>query len=132
MDAGSPPVFTSAESLTTPENQQNAGTIIATDSDGDPLSYSITGGADASKFTISATTGVLTFLQAPDYENPTDNNADNVFEITVSVSDGKSDIAQNITVTITDLYEPQPAQPHCGIRRQSGNDLGGTGHFYDG
>ena len=74
MQAGSPPVFTSAQTLAIPENQQTAGTISATDADGDALSYSITGGADASKFTISATTGVLSFAQAPDYESPADTN----------------------------------------------------------
>ena len=41
----------------------------ATDPDvGQTLSYSIIGGADASKFTIDPTTGALSFITAPDFE----------------------------------------------------------------
>ncbi len=39
---------------------------------GATLTYSISGGADAARFTINPTTGVLTFVSAPDAEAPTD------------------------------------------------------------
>ena len=88
------------------ENQQSAGSVSASDPDGDTLTYSITGGADAFKFTISANTGELSFLEIPDYENPSDNNADNVFEINVSATDGKATITKDFSITVTDVYEP--------------------------
>ena len=51
-------------------------TVTATDPDaGATLTYSIIGGADAAKFTINATTGVLTFVAAPNFEAPTDAGA---------------------------------------------------------
>ena len=53
----SAPVITSAAALTSPENRLIAGTITATDADGNPLTYSIAGGADAARFTIDARPG---------------------------------------------------------------------------
>ena len=63
-------------------------TVVATDPNGDTLSYSITGGADAAKFSINETTGVLRFTSGQDYETPADANLDNVYEVTVEVADG--------------------------------------------
>jgi hypothetical protein len=83
-------------------------TVAATDPDaGQTLSYSIVGGADASKFTINATTGALAFGTAPNFEAPTDAGANNVYDVTVQVSDGNggSD-AQAIAVAVTNVNEP--------------------------
>ena len=63
--------------------------MTATDPDaGQTLSYSISGGADASKFTIGASTGALSFVTAPDFELPTDAGGNNVYDVIVQVSDG--------------------------------------------
>ena len=82
-------------------------TVTATDPDaGQTLSYSIVGGADAGKFTINATTGVLTFVTAPNFEAPTDAGANNVYDVTVQVSDGNGGIdTQAIAVTVTNQNE---------------------------
>lgn len=71
------------------ENQTFVIDLAATDADGDTLTYEIVGGADASAFTIDPETGELTFVAAPDYEAPTDGNGNNVYDVTVKVSDGK-------------------------------------------
>ena len=64
-------------------------TVTASDPDsGAVLTYSIVGGADAAKFTINASTGVLSFVSAPDFEAPTDAGANNVYDVQVQVSDG--------------------------------------------
>ena len=63
--------------------------MTSTDQDaGATATWSIVGGADAAKFTINASTGVLTFVSAPNYEAPTDSGANNVYDVTVQVSDG--------------------------------------------
>ena len=82
-------------------------TVTATDQDvGQPLYYSIIGGADASKFTIGNSTGALSFVTAPDFELPTDAGGNNVYDVTVQVSDGHGGIdTQTITVTVTDALE---------------------------
>ncbi len=80
------------------------------EAEGAGLTYSLTttvGGADNGLFTLDANSGTLTFTTAPDFENPTDNNSDNVYEaeITVSDSGGETD-TQAISVTVTDATEP--------------------------
>jgi hypothetical protein len=89
------------------ENQTAVTTVTATDANTtDTLTYSITGGADAAKFAINASTGVLTFVAAPDYEAPTDVGADNVYDVQVTVSDGQGGTdVQDIAVTVTDVAE---------------------------
>ena len=102
----SAPVITSAAALTSPENRPTAGTITATDADGNPLTYAIAGGADAALFTIDAQTGLLRFVSAPNYEAPADTGANNVYDLTVSVSDGIAPaVTQAITVSVTDRDE---------------------------
>lgn len=92
------------------ENQTRAATLAASDPDGDSFVFLIAGGADASSFTLDASSGVLEFLQAPDFELPTDSNGDNVYELLVSVSDGVNPaVQQAMTVTVTDdPTEPGP------------------------
>ena len=91
------------------ENQP-VGTVVgefnATDSDGDVLTYSITGGADQAKFDLNATTGALTFLTSPDFENPDDADGNNTYEIQVSASDGEANVTQVFTVQLTNVVEP--------------------------
>lgn len=66
------------------------------------VAYTIVGGADAAKFAIVEGTGVLSFVDAPDYDNPTDANADNVYEVVIMATDNEGDStsqARQITVT---------------------------------
>ena len=58
------------------ENTTELTTFTATDVDGDALTYSVSGGADEDLFQIDSSTGVLTFISAPDYENPLDADTD--------------------------------------------------------
>ena len=80
--------------------------MAATDADvpADTLTYSIVGGADAALFSIDGSTGVLTFITAPDFENPVDVGTDNVYEVQVQVSDGNGGTdTQLVSVTVTDV-----------------------------
>jgi hypothetical protein len=67
------------------------------------LSYTIVGGADSARFAINGSTGVLTFVSAPDFELPTDANGDNVYEVRVQVSDGSQTNAQMMSVTVINV-----------------------------
>ncbi|MBC7452372.1 MAG: cadherin domain-containing protein, partial [Massilia sp.] len=88
------------------ENQVAVTTVSASDIDGDTPSFAITGGDDASKFTIDSVTGVLTFIAAPDFEAPVDADANNTYLVNVTASDGKgSTDVQAITVTVTNVNE---------------------------
>ncbi len=88
------------------ENGTAVTTVTATDLDaGAVLTYSITGGADAAKFTINAATGALSFVSAPNFETPTDAGANNVYGVYVQVSDGILTDTQAIAVTVTNQAE---------------------------
>ena len=84
-------------------------TVAASDSDGPSLTYSISGGADSAKFSINPTTGALSFTSAPDYENPTDNGSNNVYDVVIRVSDGTNSDTQSIAVTVLNLNDNSPS-----------------------
>lgn len=87
------------------ENATTVTTVVATDADADPVTYSITGGADASRFTIDGSTGALRFATAPDFESPQDTGSNNVYNVVVTASDGTLSDAQTIAVTVTNVDE---------------------------
>jgi hypothetical protein len=98
-----PPAFTSAQSVTVPEN--TAGPVYqatATDPENQPLTFTISGGADAARLTMSPT-GALSFVSPPDFERPTDSDGNNTYLVTISVSDGVNTTTLNLTVTVTDV-----------------------------
>jgi hypothetical protein len=85
-----------------PENTTAVTTATGTDPEGTALTWAISGGADAAKFAINSTTGVLTFVTAPDFEAPTDNGANNSYFVTVTCSDGVNQpVNRTIVVTVT-------------------------------
>ena len=94
-----PTITNSVFSISVQENQTSAFTISASDPDGDSLTYSISG-TDSALLSVS-TSGVVTFNSAPDFENPSDSNADNIYMITATVSDGSLTDSEDFTVTVT-------------------------------
>jgi glucose/arabinose dehydrogenase len=100
----SPPAFQNQGPVNVPEN--SAGTIhtaLATDPDNDPLTFSISGGADGLRFRINAGTGALSFAESPDFENPVDADSNNVYLVQIAVSDGTTSTVQNLTVNVTNV-----------------------------
>lgn len=94
-----PTITNSTLSISVQENQTSAFTVTATDADNDSLSYTILNN-DSSLFAISSS-GVVTFSTAPDFENPSDANSDNIYSLTASVSDGTLSDSKDFTVTVT-------------------------------
>jgi Ca2+-binding RTX toxin-like protein len=92
-------------SLTMNEGQLIAGLFSASDFDGDTINYSITGGADAARFSINAATGALSFVSAPDFEAPDDTDADNIYQVVISVSDGSLTDTQTLSLYIGNVTE---------------------------
>jgi len=104
------PVITSNNTISISENTAAVATVTATDADipAQPMNYSIAGGADAARFNINSTTGELTFTAAPDFEIPTDAGIDNIYNVTVQVSDGELVSTQEIAVTINGVNDNAP------------------------
>ena len=102
------PVFTSSTTATVNENQTTAYTAVATDPDGDTLTYSLDG-TDGSFFSIDERTGVVSFGDAPDYENPGDEDRNNVYEIAVTATDSDGlHASQNVTITVSNVNDGPP------------------------
>lgn len=77
--------------------------VDATDADvGTTLVYSLAGGADQAAFAIDGSTGVLTFVTPPNAASPADSDTDNVYLVTVQVSDGVAASTQALTITVGD------------------------------
>ena len=81
-------------------------------------------GTDAGDFEISnvddETFGALTFKETPNYEMPADSNGDNVYMVTVVVTDGKLTAMRDVAITITNVDEAgtvtlSSEQPKIGI-----------------
>ena len=75
----------------------------------------LTGGdKDAIDSTESASTSTVynwTIVRTDvDYENPTDADADNIYEVTIQVSDGENTVTQDMSVTVTDVSESGRSQ----------------------
>ena len=76
-------------------------------------------GPDGGKFT--AVGGELKFKAKPDYENPTDANTDNVYEVTVQATDGDGNRGMKaVKVTVVNENEDgvvtlSKTQPRVGI-----------------
>ncbi|MCA9159301.1 MAG: cadherin domain-containing protein, partial [Planctomycetales bacterium] len=94
-------------SINVNENATTVTTVTATDADlpSQTLTYSKIGGADSALFTVDGSTGVLSFITAPDYENPTDIGGDNTYEVVVQVSDGTLTDTQTITVSVKNVAD---------------------------
>jgi len=90
------------------ENGTSVATVTAADPENATLAFAISGGADAAKFTIDSTTGILAFVTAPDYEAPGDSGANGVYDVVIQVSDGTLVDSQAIAVTVTNVDEGGP------------------------
>ena len=108
-DDDAAPVVTTATPIAAPENGTTVATLVASDTDtpAADLAWSIAGGADADKFTLTAA-GVLAFKAAPDFEAPDDVGADGEYEVTVAVTDGANPVEAELTVRLTDVDDVAP------------------------
>jgi len=101
-----PNITNANTNISVQENQTSAFTINASDSNGDALSYSLSGD-DSSLLSVS-NQGVVTFNTAPDYENPSDADSNNIYKITANVSDGSLNTSANFEITVTNDSSDDP------------------------
>ena len=92
-------MFTSPASFSADENQSIIGTVIATDADGDTISFTVSGSEIGITNFSYLSSGNLGFISAPDYE------AKSSYTATVTANDGANSASQDITVTINNINE---------------------------
>jgi hypothetical protein len=99
-------------SMPTPENRQAVGNITVQDPDGvDSINYLVVGGDDAQWFVINPSTGDLSFVAPPDYENPFEQSGDNRYEVIVQVSDGSFSQSILLEVMVQDQADSMISVP---------------------
>ena len=117
-DVNEPPEFgSSAVELEIDENtatNTNIGDpIVATDPESDTLTYSLAG-VEAASFDVEPLTGQIKTKTLLDHESPSDSGGDNVYELTVHVTDGRDadgnadtavDDTVSVAITVTDVNE---------------------------
>ncbi|MDE2669256.1 MAG: cadherin domain-containing protein, partial [Chloroflexota bacterium] len=119
-----PAITTTQTAISVAENQTSVLTYAANDPDNsnneahdssNTLTWSVESADDGGFFEIGSTTGVLTFQNAPNFEDKQDAGGDNVYNVTVTVTDNGIDgargasnrlsISKQLAVTVTDVNE---------------------------
>ena len=100
---GTPSVSGPTEIEYAENGEEAVATYSATGLTSDSTGWSLSG-EDGTAFEI--TDGVLTFLAVPDYEKPSDADADNVYEVTVTAADtSPASASVDATITVTDVND---------------------------
>jgi len=98
------PNFTSAATASVSENA--TGTVyqaVAVDTNGDSITYTLAG-ADAGRFALSSA-GALSFLAPPNFEAPADADANGVYALTITASDGTANTTLSLALTVTNAMD---------------------------
>jgi glucose/arabinose dehydrogenase len=98
------PAWTSPAAVTVQENASGIA-YLATATDPDTASLTFTlGGTDAALFSMNALTREIRFNTAPDFEAPADNGANNVYNLSLQVSDGiAAAVSLNVAITVSNV-----------------------------
>lgn len=99
------PQFTSSSAVSVLENSSGSFyRATATDGDGDAVSFSIVGGADASLFRLDGAD--LSFTSAPNFDRFADADRNNVFDVRLRASDPRGgSVEQSISITVGNSVE---------------------------
>ena len=125
------PSVTSGGSASFAENATGAVyTAVATpDVTGASIGYSISGGDDSAQFSINSSSGVVSFISSPDFENPTDAGSDNGYDIVIQATESGNTFVttRSVTVTVSNVVETAPSITSGGSASFAEN---GTGAVY--
>jgi VCBS repeat-containing protein len=90
-----------------PENSSVSLDINASDAiEGDTLTFQKTAGADRDLFDLNSSTGILSFPSPPDFENPSDSDSNNTYEIWFRANDGNGGFDEKrLTIRVTNVIE---------------------------
>ena len=124
------PTISNPGALSVAEGETAVTSISASDSNGDTLSYSLSG-TDSALFSIS-NTGVLRFRNAPNYDSPEDADQNNVYTFSVSVTDGQATSSLEVSVTVVNRlndFEQGIFRDASVFQNSCGNPRVGTDPF---
>ncbi len=108
--ANTAPVISGTGRLNVNENTTAVGTYTATDAEGDGITWDIySTDSDEFSFTSSGSSLTLRFESAPDYENPTDANTNNIYVVRIRATDDGNPSANSnklINAIVQDIGPP--------------------------
>lgn len=89
------------------ENSTAVRTVAAVTSASGTIAYSVVAGGDGAAFTINSGSGALVFASAPDFETPTDADADNIYVVTIRATWTEESLTDDVTyyITVTNVAE---------------------------
>ena len=125
------PEVSGASVFSVVEGSTAVGVLSAVDADTEvaDLVWSMAGGVDASRFSLSAS-GVLAFSAAKDFEDPDDADSDGTYGLTVRVSDGQRAATGDVEVSLANRNEAPAADAgadHTGVAMGAAVTLAGSG-----
>ena len=98
------PTGEAGSSTSTITIDENSTAVYSFTSDGNPTTWDLNGGPDASSFTINRF-GDLSFHSAPNFESPSDANGDNDYSVVIRASNGITTSEQTVTVSVANVLE---------------------------
>ena len=108
--ANTAPVISGTGRQNVNENTTAVGTYTATDAEGDGITWDIySTDSDEFSFTSSGSSLTLRFESAPDYENPTDANTNNIYVVRIRATDDANPSANSnklINAIVQDIGPP--------------------------
>jgi len=102
------PLLTGISDFTFDENEGIVFTLQVSDPDGDTVTASLERTGDGRVFAVDSVTATISSQNAIglDFENPQDENQDNVYQFGVTLTDGLATSIPTITVTVNDIDDP--------------------------
>ena len=100
LDAGGSPTWTTASGSLGSITENATGThatVVASDPDGDTVTYAVTTGSLPPGLSLNTTTGVIS-------GDPTDVSSDTTSNFTITASDGTNTSARAFSMTVTDFF----------------------------
>ena len=99
-----PPSLVNPGPLSVQEGVTAVAQLRAVSADTLNLTFSVSGGPDQDRFTMSPS-GALAFDMPADFELPEDADGDNLYQVTVTALDGNGSDSNTLNVTVTDAFE---------------------------
>lgn len=112
-----PALALTTTSYSTPENRAD-GVMLTSNTSG--TTYTVTGGDDAARFSLDPSTGELSFITAPDFENPLDGDGNNEYKLIVRLEANGASMTSDVVVVVEDVDE-------SGDSTGGGSEGGGSG-----
>ena len=121
------PSGSAGDSISSISINENTRTIHNFSSDKSVI-WSISGGLDQSLFSINSSNGYLSFNSAPNFESPSDSNADNRYIVDVRATTSSGFISdQTVIISVNDVVDTVPIVPNSLTVNQnfgsSSNDI---------